>query len=82
MGKDLSTQQQPLDFPEWVLTEGAWLVFARDGRPGWTHVWPTTKDRPEGLMRSRKEAEDLVGYLRDKGNEVVVLRLGPDAASP
>ena len=81
MGRDLSTQQQK-DFPEWVLTEGAWLVFARDDRPGWTHVWPTTNGKPEGLIRSRTEAEELVAYLKDKGNEVVLLRVGPATTKP
>lgn len=75
---DLSTQQQPKDFPEWVLTDGAWLVFARDDRPGWTHIWPTTTQKPEDLIRSRKEAHALASHLKDKGNQVVVLRLGPD----
>lgn len=76
---DLSEQRQTPDFAEWIVTDGAWMVFLRDERPGWTHVWPTTTKKPEGLLRSREEALELQHQLESKGGKVVLLRIGPDA---
>ncbi len=72
---DYGIEGRQTDIRKADLERGVWMVVVPEETSEWVaHVWKKGKE----LMGTRKEAEELCGFLKDKGFKALVVKIAPD----
>jgi len=75
---DYGIQGRQTDIRKADLEKGVWIVVIPEDTSEWVvHVWPKGKE----ILGTRNAAEELCGFLKDKGFKAIVVKIAPDRQS-